>query len=126
VSKYSDGYRLECAARDVLRDNGYEVIRSAGSKGAADLVCFKQGEALFVQAKKSAGQMTPGERGKLIRLSAMIGGVPLSARWVKVGSAARTVCFDELTGPGPKDFMPWDADYASEIPDHNGPGWGVL
>jgi Holliday junction resolvase len=115
VSKYSDGYRLECAARDVLRDNGYEVFRSAGSKGAADLICFKPGEVLFVQAKKSAGQMSPGERSKLLKLAALIGGTPIAARWDKTGNAARTVAFDELIGPGPKDYVNWSPDFAVSV-----------
>ena len=114
MSKYDDGYRLECAVRDALRGEGYEVFRSAGSKGAADLIAFKPGEILFVQAKKSAGQMSPAERAKLIRLSGMVCGAPLAARWYKDGRKARLVVFEELTGPGPKDIVPWTPDYAME------------
>jgi len=112
TSKYSDGYRLECAARNELRENGYEVIRSAGSKGAADLIGFKPRESVFCQAKKSAGQMSPRDRERLIWLASMIGGTPLAARWEKTGNAARHVVFDELTGPGPKDHVIWSPDWA--------------
>jgi Holliday junction resolvase len=114
MTKYDDGYRLECAARNAMRVNGYLVIRSAGSKGAADLVCLKKGEILFVQAKKSAGQMTPGERARLIEMADLVQGFPLAARWAKEGRAARTVAFEKLTGAGPHDLAPWTPDYALE------------
>jgi Holliday junction resolvase len=116
VSGYSDGRKLEYAAADLLWADGYWVMRSAGSKGTADIVAIKLGEILFVQCKLS-GTLTPGERHALVALAAERGGTALCARWVKVGRAARTVEFRELTGPGPKDWRPWTADHAlEEIP----------
>jgi Holliday junction resolvase len=110
VSGYSDGRKLEYATAAILWADGYWVIRSAGSKGTADLVALKQGESLFVQCKL-AGTMGPGERRALVGLAAQLGGVAVCARWAKQGQAARFVEFRELTGPGPKDWRPWTADH---------------
>ena len=115
MSRYGDGYRLECDARADLRAAGYEVFRSAGSKGAADLILFKPGEVLFVQAKKADGRIGPADRAALLGLAAMVpGGRAVSARYHKDGRAARTIRYDLLTGPGPKDRQPWTPDYALE------------
>ena len=113
MSGYGDGYRLECEARNVLRDNGYAVIRSASSKTPVDLVAFKVGEMLFVQCKR-AGKMSPADRDALLLLCGVAQATPLMARWRKDGRAARTVEFAELTGPGPKDLEPWTPDWALE------------
>jgi len=50
-ANYRRGADLERAAKHYLEDNGYYVIKSAGSKGIADLVGIKPGEILYVQCK---------------------------------------------------------------------------
>lgn len=92
MSGYSDGRRLEYAARDALEADGYAVIRSAGSKTPVDLVALKLDELLFVQCKASR-PIGPGERDQLRALAALVNALPIEARWVKVGRAARTVGF---------------------------------
>ena len=114
MSGYSDGRKLEYAAMLDLTENGYWTIRAAGSKGAADIVAIKAGQLIFIQCKRS-GVMAPAERAVLLDLATMFKGIPLCARWVKAGRAARTVEFRQLTGPGPKDWRPWSADYALEV-----------
>jgi Holliday junction resolvase len=113
VSGYSEGRKLEYAAAAILWADGYWVIRAAGSKGSADIVALKRGEALFVQCKRS-GTMGPGERNSLIGLARQLDGVPVCALWAKEGRAARTVEFRQLTGPGPRDWQPWTANHALE------------
>ena len=113
MSGYAAGYALECATRDVLRENGYAVIRSASSKTAVDLIAFKIGEMLFVQCKRS-GTMSPADRRSLTQLATIAQATPITARWRKDGRAARTVEFAELTGTGPKDLEPWTPDWALE------------
>ena len=119
VSGYSDGRKLEYAAQADLEADGYWCKRSPGSKGKDDVLALKGSltlgnlELLFVQCKLS-GEMGPDDRAGLLELATRFGGVPVSARWVKVGRAARTGEFRELTGPGPKDWRPWSADHALE------------
>ncbi|MCU0256969.1 MAG: hypothetical protein MUF60_09500 [Vicinamibacterales bacterium] len=68
MSNYQRGVRLERDVRHDLEANGYEVIRSAGSKSAIDLVAFKPGELLFVQCKAASGAVSPDERCRQVRL----------------------------------------------------------
>jgi Holliday junction resolvase len=68
MTNYSRGRALEYDTRDLLKAEGYEVIRAAGSKGKIDLVAFKTGEWLFVQCKID-GWIPPAERAELWRLA---------------------------------------------------------
>ena len=96
-SNYRNGADLERAAKRVLEDNGYYVIKSAGSKGIVDLAAFKPGEILFVQCKAS-GYVAPAERDKLYDLAKSLYATALTASWRKEGNAARQVAFCELAG----------------------------
>lgn len=92
-ARYDSGRRFEHAVRFDLVDNGYEVIRSAGSKTKVDLVGFKPGQILLVQCKRD-GRCPPSERAALLRVAAMVAAVPLIA-WKIPGSAA--VRYSRLT-----------------------------
>ena len=116
MSRYDGGADLERAAKKVLEDSGYYVVRSAGSKGAADLVALKMGEALLVQCKKGGRYLEPAERVALRKLALSVGAVCLVAWWHKEGRAARTVAFDELTSMGPAGFRSWTPDHGLEKP----------
>lgn len=109
MSKYSDGYRFECRVRDALREDGYEVIRSAGSKTKVDLIALKTGEILFVQCKLN-GLCAPAERSRLRELAGMVGALPVVAYSHKEGRAAAVVRYRLLTGDGPKEFAAWWPD----------------
>jgi Holliday junction resolvase len=100
---YRAGRDFEHAVRTALISDGYDVLRSAGSKTKVDLAAFKPGQALFVQCKRD-GRIGPAERTELLRLSSHIGAVPVVA-WKVIGRAA--IHFNQLTGPGPKDYQPW-------------------
>lgn len=48
---YQTGRNRENYIRDVLEKAGWNVVRSAGSKGLFDLVAHKTGFVVFIQAK---------------------------------------------------------------------------
>jgi len=112
AAKYRAGLVLEHATRHDLEADGYYVIRSAGSKGAADLGALKPGEVLLVQCKLD-GKMTPAERASFAELADRLGVVSLVASWHKQGRQARTVRFMYRT-PGHESWWvtPWTPDYA--------------
>lgn len=106
MSGYSDGRRVEYAVTYYLRDNGYEVLRAASSKGVADVVGFKQGQVAFVSVKRTTPP-SPAERDALLRIAAYLPGVGLPL--VALGPVAR-LSFRLLTGVHPKMWRPWSAD----------------
>ena len=114
MTRYEGGAELERAAKKVLEDNGYYVIRSAGSKGIIDLSAFKVGETLLIQCKTD-GYLTPAERVSLRKLAMLLGVVCLVARWHKEGRAARVVAFSELMSMGPAGHRPWTPDHGLEL-----------
>lgn len=105
---YAKGRRFEYAVRDALVEDGYEILRSAGSKTKIDLVAIKQGELLFVQCKED-GRCGPEERSKLIGLSRMVGALPIVAYKEREGRHVHTT-YKVLTGPGPKEWDLWTSD----------------
>jgi len=112
-ANYRRGADLERAAKKYLEANGYYVIKSAGSKGVADLVGIKPGETLYVQCKLD-GYLTPAERVSFRQAALASGAVPVVARWVKEGRAARTLGFRELISMGPAGNRDWTPDYGMQ------------
>jgi Archaeal holliday junction resolvase (hjc) len=111
-SGYRNGADLERAVKHDLEDNGYSmVMKSGGSKGKVDVIALKPGEVLLVQCKVS-GSMSPADRIALRSLAYDLGAVPLMARWVKDGSAARTIGYTEITSRAPAGHRPWTPDRA--------------
>lgn len=109
------GARAENQVAGELGELGYDVIRSAASKGAADLVAVHDGEILFVQVKlvpdgKGYVQPTPAERRELYRVAARVGGIPVIAmRHPGAGSRKPLTRLYLMTGTGPEDridFLP--------------------
>lgn len=54
MTKYERGRQVEYAIAAFLRKHGYTVFRSAGSKGAFDLIAFNQNVIRLIQSKSSA------------------------------------------------------------------------
>jgi len=50
-SKYRKGHRWELKIKKMWEEKGYVVYRSAGSKGAADLIALKDGKIVLIQVK---------------------------------------------------------------------------
>jgi Holliday junction resolvase len=114
VSGYRAGRDKEYKVRDHLVDNGYEVIRAAGSKGKVDLVAFKlwpdawtDRHILFVQVKRIGGTIPPADRAELLRLAKIANAIPIVAHQP---IPRRPLQYRRLTGPGPKDWQPWTPD----------------
>lgn len=107
---------------DFLGSRGYDCIRSAGSKGAADIVAVHDGEICFVQVKlHDKARVSPAEREQLLRLATRAGDVtPRSYAVVayKITDPSdgrkRKLVFRELTGPGPRETTPW-IPYGGEV-----------
>ena len=108
MTNYARGRRLEWDVQHDLEEAGYETIRAASSKGIADVIGFKPGQTVFVQAKTN-GTIPPAERVALLRLAAMVPGA-----LALVASRPR-VTYRRLVGPGPKDWEPWSPDEIEEV-----------
>lgn len=113
AAQYQAGVRFERATRTRLADDGYDLIRSAGSKTKVDLVAVKPGHVLFVQCKRN-GKLPPAERVALLRMASMLPGVALPVLAYKPG-ARGGVAFAVLTGPGPGDRRPWSPDAVAAV-----------
>ncbi len=64
MTNYQVGARLENLLRAQLKRAGYSVMRSAGSKGACDLIAWSDQEILFIQVK-AYGANRPADLEKL-------------------------------------------------------------
>jgi Holliday junction resolvase len=100
VTNYDKGRRFEWAIIEHLEREGYDCIRAAGSKGKCDVLAFKPGQTLVIQAKSGKAWPPPSERAEVIRLAAAIDGIPIIA-YKQPGKAQPM--YDWLTGVGPKD-----------------------
>jgi Holliday junction resolvase len=97
VTRYETGRRFEYRVREYLVDNGYTVVRAAGSKGNSkiDLVAIKPGQLLFVQAK-SSGSLPPSEWDRITEVARWVDAIPLLAQ---AGPHRRGIVLTELLGP---------------------------
>ena len=95
MTAYSGGRQFEWKCRDNLRSEGYEVIRSAGSKSKVDLMALKLGQLLLVQCKRD-GTIGPTEWNRLVELAGWVGAIPILA---VNGPRGYGVDYWRLTGP---------------------------
>lgn len=114
------GTRAENAVADELGKGGYDIIRSAGSKGAADLVAVHDGVVLFVQVKLGTDDNRfkmpgPAERRELVRIAERATGFAVAAcRFPGRGSRPASSEYRMLDGPGPKEWESWKPSGRSE------------
>ncbi len=92
---YRTGRDFEYKVRTYLQDNGYSVIRSAGSKTKVDLVAIKPGQILFVQCKRG-GVLPAAEWDEILTLAGHARAVPVLAQY---GGRGRGIVLTELLGP---------------------------
>lgn len=109
MSRYQQGAAVEREVAEHLGNLGYDVVRSAGSKGGADLIAFTDDEMCFVQVKKSDELIRPYERTELLRLARRAGAYALVAHKVTDPQDGRKkiVTFRELLGTGPRQWQNW-------------------
>ncbi len=86
-SNYNQGIKAENKVKYIYETNGYNVIQSPGSRGAADLKCTRGNITHFVQVKSSNNTTNPyisnGEIGRLKLTSTKNNATPIIA---KIGS----------------------------------------
>lgn len=127
VNQSARGRRSENNVRDELGTYGYDVIRSAASKGSADLIAIGDGFAVLVQVKlvqhgASFQMPSPAERQQLLRMARRLGNAfPVAACHAQgSGGKPAVTAYRLLTGPGPKDYRGWApgqvAGYAGTCP----------
>lgn len=109
TNRYRGGADFEREVRAALLADGYDVVRSAGSKTKLDLVAFKAGQVLLVQCKRN-GICPPAERVELLRVAALLPGTA-----VAVVAGRPRITYRRLTGPGPKDWVAWSPDITEEV-----------
>lgn len=107
TTQYQRGQRFAWKVRDQLRDDGYQVFVTAGSKTPADLIALKYGETLLVQAKRTSGTIPPAERVKLVDLAALVGAIPIVAHRP---IPQKPIRYRRLTGWTAKEWEPWTPD----------------
>lgn len=112
MSHYRGGREFEYRTIRHLTTNGYEIVRSAGSKGKIDIVAFKLGELLFVQCKRTSGTIPPAERAELVRLAGLVNAVPLVAHQP---IPRKPIRYRALTGTGPKQWREWTPDHGLQL-----------
>ena len=103
TNHYRLGADFERAVRTQLIADGYWVMKSGGSKTKVDLIAIKPGHQLFIQCKRD-GKCGPAERVELLRVAALVDGLPV------VAYRDRGIKFRLLNGPGPSQWVPWMPD----------------
>jgi Holliday junction resolvase len=76
MAAYKDTLRIgtdfELRTQSFFASQGYFVVRSAESRGPADLVCLRLDEILLIQCKGGVGRIHDAERIRLIKVAEMI------------------------------------------------------
>jgi Holliday junction resolvase len=105
------GTRRERKAKALLEDDGYLVVRAAGSLGKADLVAVKPGQVLLVQVKSEVG-LSPTEWNDLWAASIKFGCTPMHCAVL-----FRKVEWRRITGPKRpyERNPPWEMWTADEV-----------
>jgi Holliday junction resolvase len=96
TDQYRRGAVFERQIADRLTEDGYLVMRAAGSHGHADLIALKRGQVLLVQCKLAgAGAVPPAEWNGLWEVAERVGAVALIVSRPKRGAKA----WQRITGP---------------------------
>lgn len=108
MSTATVGRAKEYKVRDHLLTAGWAFpLRSAASKGVADLTLFKPGRVLLVQVKASDPYLLPIERQRLLAMADWVG-LTLALPVVAATPNRKPIVYRLLTGPGHDDWAPWD------------------
>lgn len=77
--QYAKGAHFERQVKDFLEQDGWVVIRSAGSHSVSDLVAIEPGPIVRLIQCKVNGKLKPEERVTLLRLESFLNIVPMLA-----------------------------------------------
>jgi Holliday junction resolvase len=86
VTAYQRGNAFERIIADQLRDDGYSVWQTRGSKTIVDVVAIKTGQTLFVQCKAGATGIGSAGWDALFDLAAAVGAYAILADRPKRGT----------------------------------------
>ncbi len=81
--RYKKGANFERQVKDFLKEEGFLVVRSAGSHTISDLVAIKPGPLVWLIQCKTDGRLKPEERDGLLELEQYLHIVPMFAYRVK-------------------------------------------
>jgi Holliday junction resolvase len=104
ATQYRLGRALEYRIRDRLREQGYDVLRTAGSHSPVDLVAIKPGQLLFIQCKRG-GTMPPASWNALYDLAECVGAVPVMAENPRPGTTRYWRLLGRKDGSGRRQPM---------------------
>lgn len=77
--KYAKGANFERQVKDFLEEEGFLVVRSAGSHTISDLVAINPGPVVWLIQCKTDGRLKPDEREALLKLERLLDIVPMLA-----------------------------------------------
>ena len=77
-SQYALGRSFEYSVRDCFKNKGYYVMRSAQSKGIADLIALRDGDAIMIQCKRG-GAISGEEWNAVYNEASRVGAIPIVA-----------------------------------------------
>ncbi len=78
MGRYAKGAKLENQVREILEEDGWVAVRSAGSHGVIDVLGVKQNEKWFIQCRVN-GNLSQDERVELINLAVEHSAIPILA-----------------------------------------------
>lgn len=115
MTNYERGAAFERRVLEELRSRGYEVFRSAGSRGKADVVAIRPGRILLVQCKRN-GEIPRAEWNEVYELAARLAGAPgpgaVVVPLLALMPGARGIEYRRIVGPADhgarRDWRPWD------------------
>lgn len=110
MNNYARGSQHELRTKAKLEADGYWVVKSAGSKGVADLVAIKPGQILLVQGKLK-GYLPPKEWNDFYQVALDLGALAIVVcRGQKMW---RITGFKSGLGHA-QPWVPWSTDELSE------------
>lgn len=85
MTAYRRGVYREKQVGARMRANGYAVVESRGSHGAADLIAIKAGQCLMIQVKSGDASLRGAWLNELYLAARDAGATPIVADWPERG-----------------------------------------
>ena len=111
---YQNGAEFERQCKRHLEENGYGVVRSAGSHSPADLIAMRKGRvSLGIQCKRN-GRLDPDEWNEFVDFCALTGIAPILAEKVRGGIKYHLITGKKY-GSAKQPMRDWEPPYAKEM-----------